>query len=86
MVGSFKVNDKAGWALGLIPANKPAGDKHEYFAEFLQTQIAKAGGDALINLRVRAQNNFGDILISLATLGYDVTRTVAVSGDVIKYN
>ncbi|MCH7879136.1 MAG: hypothetical protein IH914_07475 [candidate division Zixibacteria bacterium] len=86
VVGSFKVNDKAGWALGLIPANKPAGDNHGYFAEFLQTQIAKFGGDAVINLRVREQHNFGDILIILVTGGLYVTRTVTVSGDVIKYN
>lgn len=86
LVGSFKINDKAGWALGFIPANKPAGDNHDYFAEFLQTQIAKAGGDAVINLRVRAQYNFIDFLITVGTGGLYSTRTVTVSGDVIKYN
>ncbi|MCH7691736.1 MAG: hypothetical protein IIA17_11940 [candidate division Zixibacteria bacterium] len=83
---SFSVNDKAGWALGIIPANKPAGDKHDYFRDILEKQIIDAGGDAIINLRIRAQNNFGDILISLFTWGLYVTRTVTVTGDVIKYN
>jgi hypothetical protein len=83
---SFSVNDKAGWALGIIPANKPAGDKHDYFTEFLEKQISEVGGDAVINLRVRTQGNFGDFLISVGTLGLYVTRTVTVSGDVIKYN
>jgi len=85
VVSSFSVKDKAGWALGIIPVNKPAGDKHDYFAEFLQTQIAKAGGDAIINLRVRTQNNFLDFLITVGTGGLYATRTVTVSGDVIKY-
>ncbi len=83
---TFSVNDKAGWALGIIPANKPAGDKHEYFADFLKEQIAEVGGDAVINLRVRTQGNFGDFLIAVGTLGLYVTRTVTISGDIIKYN
>lgn len=86
IIESFEVNDKAGWVLGLIPANKPAGDKHEYFSEFLDKQISKAGGDAVINVQIRAQNSFGDILINMVTLGFYVTRTVTVTGDVIKYN
>ncbi len=86
VVGSFEVDDKAGWALGFIPANKPAGDKHDYFAEMLQTQIAKAGGDAVINLRIRAQNKFIDLLVTIGTVGIYTMRTVTVTGDVIKYN
>jgi hypothetical protein len=86
IIESFKVNDKAGWVLGLIPANKPAGDKHEYFAEFLDRQISEAGGDAVINVQIRTQFNIGDYLISMVTLGFYVTRTVTVTGDVIKYN
>ena len=86
IIKSFSVNDKAGWALGLIPANKPAGDKHGYFAEFLETQIREAGGDAVINVEIRAQNSVGDILIRIVTLGFYVTRTVTVTGDIIKYN
>lgn len=86
IIKSFKVNDKAGWALGLIPANKPAGDNHEYFAVFLERQISEAGGDAIINLQIRTQYNIGDFLISLVTFGFYATRTVTVTGDVIKYN
>ena len=83
---SFKITDKAGWALGIIPANKPAGDNHDYFKIMLEDQILDAGGDAIINLHIRAQFNFGDLLINIATLGLYLTRTVTVTGDVIKYN
>ncbi len=86
VIKSFSVNDKAGWALGLIPANKPAGDNHDYFATFLETQIREAGGDAVINVEVRAQNSIGDFLIRMVSLGFYVTRTVTVTGDIIKYN
>ena len=83
---SFKITDKAGWALGIIPANKPAGDKHDYFKIMLEDQILDAGGDAIINLHIRTQFNFGDLLINIATLGLYLTRTVTVTGDVIKYD
>ena len=83
---SFKITDKAGWALGIIPANKPAGDNHDYFKIMLEDQILDVGGDAIINLHIRAQFNFGDLLINIATLGLYLTRTVTVTGDVIKYN
>ena len=83
---SFKITDKAGWALGIIPANKPAGDKHDYFKTMLEDQILDAGGDAIINLHIRTQNSFGDILITVFTGGLYVTRTVTVTGDIIKYN
>ena len=83
---SFKITDKAGWALGIIPANKPAGDEHDYFKIMLEDQILDAGGDAIINLHIRTQFNFGDFLINIATLGLYLTRTVTVTGDVIKYN
>ena len=83
---SFKITDKAGWALGIIPANKPAGDKHDYFKIMLEDQILDAGGDAIINLHIRTQFNFGDLLINIATLGLYLTRPVTVTGDVIKYD
>lgn len=83
---SFKITDKAGWALGIIPANKPAGDNHDYFKIMLEDQILDVGGDAIINLHIRAQFNFGDLLINIATLGLYLTRTVTVTGYVIKYN
>ena len=83
---SFKITDKAGWALGVIPVNKPAGDKHDYFKTMLEDQILDVGGDAIINLHIRTQNSFGDILITILTGGFYVTRTVTVTGDVIKYN
>ena len=85
VVKSITVMDKAGWVLGIIPANKPAGDNHEYFAEFLERIIDEAGGDAIINLQVKAQFTPGDILINIVTLGGYLTRTVTVTGDIIKY-
>jgi len=85
VIAEFSVNDKAGWLLGFVPVNKPAGDKHDYLAEILQAQIDKAGGDGVINVRIRSQFNFPDFLINVVTLGTYLTRTVTVSGEIIKY-
>ncbi len=85
VVGSFTVNDKAGW-VWIIPANKPAGDNQDYLATILAEQIEAAGGDAVINVKIRAQNQPLDYITAIGTLGLYRTRTVTVSGDVIKYN
>lgn len=85
VIKSFKINDKAGWILSLFPVNKPAGDKHQYLAEILQKQINDAGGDAVINVKIRAQYQFIDILVAIGTGGIYNTRTVTITGDVIKY-
>lgn len=85
VVSSFKVNDKAGWVLGLIPANPPAGDNHQYLAQLIDQQVQDAGGDAAINVTIRAQFQFLDILINCASLGLYLPRTVTVEGDIIRY-
>jgi hypothetical protein len=83
VVKSFEVNDKAGWFL-FFPVNQPAGDNHGYIGWLLDQQIKQAGGDAVINVKVRAQSQFLDYLIWIVP-GYN-TRTVTITGDVIKYN
>ena len=85
VISDFKINDKGGWIIGIIPVNKPAGDNHDYLASLLQSQIDKAGGDAVINVKLRGQNSVGDILINVVTLGIYVPRTLTVTGQVIKY-
>lgn len=85
VIDSFKINDKAGHLLGIIPVNQPAGDHHTHLSSLLSEQIAKAGGDAVINLKIRAQFQFTDYLVNLVTLGFYLTRTVTVTGDIIKY-
>ncbi|MEZ4387969.1 MAG: hypothetical protein R3D98_10435 [Candidatus Krumholzibacteriia bacterium] len=85
VIKSFTVNDKAGWVL-IIPANQPAGDDQEYLAEILRREIAAAGGDAAINVRVRVQSQPLDYLTMIGTLGFYTTRTVTVTGDIIKFN
>ncbi len=85
VVKSFVVHDKAGWVV-IIPANPPAGDRQNYLSSILNTQIQEAGGDAVINVKIRIQNQPLDILTYICTFGLYHTRTVTVSGDVIKYN
>ena len=80
----FSVNDKAGWVL-FIPVNKPAGDNHDYISSILDKQIRDAGGDAAINVKIRTQNQFLDYLTFLLAPIY-FTRTVTISGDIIKYD
>jgi len=85
VVADFKVKDKAGWIIGIVPVNKPAGDNHDYLGSLLQYEINKAGGDAVINVKIKAQFSPVDFLLNFVTLGVYATRTVTVTGQVIKY-
>jgi hypothetical protein len=85
VVADFTIKDKAAWVIGIVPVNKPAGDHNDYLATLLQSEIDKAGGDAVINVKIRAQNAAEDILVNIVTLGIYVPRTVTVTGQVIKY-
>lgn len=85
VIADFEVKDKAAWILGIVPVNKPAGDNHDYLATLIQAEIDKAGGDAAINVKIKAQNTAGDFLIQLITLGIYFPRTVTVSGQIITY-
>lgn len=84
IIKSFVVNDKAGWVL-IVPVNKPAGDMNTYLADILENQIKDAGGDGVINVKIRMQNQVVDYLTIIGTLGIYSTRTVTITGDVIKY-
>jgi hypothetical protein len=85
VLADFEVADKAAWIIGIVPVNKPAGDNHDYLANVIQAEIDKAGGDAAINIKLKAQNSPGDILISIVTCGIYVPRTATISGQIIKY-
>ena len=85
IVSSFETNDKAGWVIGIIPVNKPAGDNHDYLATLLAEEVRKAGGDAVINLKLRSQNQPLDIIAGILTWGVYSLRTTTITGDVIKY-
>ncbi len=83
VVDSFTVHDRAGWILGLIPVNKPAGSGHNYLRKILEEQIAELGGEGVIDVRVRTHYRLVDILSWMVPV-YTV-RTVTVSGTVIRY-
>ncbi len=85
VVDSFVVNDKAGWFL-FIPTNEPAGDNQDYLADMLRAQVEAFGGDAAINVKIRVQNQPMDFVAYICTLSLYHTRTVTVTGDIIKYN
>ena len=85
VIRSFSINDKAGWIIGIIPVNLPAGDNNTYLATLIDQQVREADGDGAINVRIRAQNQFVDILINAVTLGIYYPRTVTITGDIIKY-
>lgn len=86
VLSDFTIKDRGGWVIGIVPVNPPAGDNHDYLATLLQAEIDKAGGDAVINVKIKGQQNPGDFLINIVTLGFYFTRTVTVTGQVIKYN
>ncbi|MBU0985086.1 MAG: Bor family protein [candidate division Zixibacteria bacterium] len=85
VVADFEIRDKAAWIIGIVPVNKPAGDKHDYLGTLIQAEIDKAGGDAAINVSIKAQFAAEDILVNVVTLGIYVPRTVTVTGQVVKY-
>lgn len=85
VISSFTVNDKAGWILGLIPVNPPAGDNHDYLKTILDREIQAAGGDAVINVKLRTQHQFLDYMIAIFVPVY-TTRTLTVTGDIITYD
>jgi len=84
VIDSFSINDKAGWIIGLVPINKPAGDHHDYLTSILETQIEQLQGDAVINVKLRTQFQILDLLTWLVP--FYTTRTVTITGDVIKYD
>ncbi len=84
VIDSFSVNDKAGWILGFVPVNKPAGDGHDYLTSILEKQLKKVQGDAVINVKLRTQFQLLDLLTWLVP--FYTTRTVTITGDVIKYD
>ena len=78
---SFKVVDRSGWfILGLIPSGHTDIDK------IVKEQVLAAGGDAVINLKIKTQYDFVDIIITALVGGIYNTRVTHLEGDVIKYN
>ena len=84
VVAEFTVKDKAAWIIGIVPVNRPAGDRHDYLATLLQQEIDKAGGDAVKNVQVKAQYRAEDILVNIVTFGIYQPRTVTITGQVVK--
>lgn len=84
VVSDFEIRDKAAWVIGIVPVNRPAGDHHDYLANLLQAEIDKAGGDAVINVKIMAQNRAEDVLVNIVTLGIYVPRTVTITGQVVR--
>lgn len=85
VVANFELRDKAGWVIGFVPVNKPAGDHQDYFGTLLQSEIDKAGGDAVINVKIKAQYRVEDHLVNFLTAGIYQIRTVTVTGQVVKF-
>ena len=85
VIKSFSINDKAAWVIGIIPVNLPAGDNNTYLGTLIDQQVREADGDGAINVKIRAQFQFVDILVNVVTLGIYMPRTVTITGDIIKY-
>ena len=74
---AFKVNAKALWAAwGLLPVSAPT----------LQKALASelVGGRSIANVRIRTHTSIFDGIISLATLGVLVPRSVTYEGIVVE--
>lgn len=51
----------------------------------LSRELARSGGDAVINLRIHEEYDFVDVVISVVAGGLVDTRSVTLRGDVIRW-
>ena len=84
IIDSFSVDDKAGWIIGIVPVNLPAGGNHDYFKTILDKQIKRVNGEGVINVKIQSQLKILDFLTWIVPIY--TTRTVTISGDIIKYD
>lgn len=74
---AFKVNVKALWAAwGLLPVSAPSLQKA------LASQLV--GGRSIANVRIKTHTSIFDGIVSLATLGVLVPRSVTYEGVVVE--
>lgn len=74
---AFKVNAKAVWAAwGMIPVNAPSLQK------ILASELV--GGRSIANIRISTHTSIFDGIVSLATFGVLVPRSVTYEGVVVE--
>ena len=74
---AFKVSAKALWAAwGMVPVNAPSLQK------ILASQLV--GGRSIANIRIKTRTSIFDGIVSLATFGVLVPRSVTYEGVVVE--
>lgn len=81
VVGKIKYDTKAVFLVLQLITIRDAGIENA-----IEKQVRKSEGDGVINLKIHEQYDFVDFVISVFGSGIVNTRTVKVSGDIIKIN
>ena len=71
---------RAGWLIYMLI---PVG--HPDLAQVINQEVAAAGGDGVVNLKITTQYDAVDVVISVLVGGLYNTRSIIVEGDVIKF-
>lgn len=80
VVGSFETKQRASWLILGLVSLRPAEVE-----EIVAREVNRYDGDAATNVRVTAQYDATDIIVSLIVGGLYNTRSYRVTGDVVNF-
>ena len=80
VVGSFETKQRASWLIMGLVSLRPAEVE-----EIVAREVNRYDGDAATNVRVTAQYDATDIIVSLIVGGLYNTRSYRVTGDVVNF-
>lgn len=86
---TFTIEDKAGWLLGLIAVNEPAGCDEDYLQSLIAHEVRRTydldhDRAGVMNLEIEVQNDVIDCLLWL--FPWYETQTVIITGEVVEYS
>ena len=85
----FQIEDKAGWFIGLIPVNEPAGGDEDYLIDLVAYEVRKTfdldhSRAGVMNLEIEVKNDVVDYLLWL--FPWYETETVVITGEVVEFD
>lgn len=85
----FEIQDKAGWILGLIAVNEPAGSDEDYLKSLVAHEVRKTydldhDRAGVMNLEIEVRSDVIDYLLWL--FPWYATETVIITGEVVEYD
>lgn len=85
----FEICDKAGWILGLIAVNEPAGSDDDYLKSLVAHEVRRTydldhDRAGVMNLEIEVRSDVIDYLLWL--FPWYATETVVITGEVVEYD